>query len=128
MLNPKAWADPVRGLFGGPSYYGDFRGERRPVENFAVGRQFQIHEGIRLHIRAEFIQLYVYVYERPHRQRPTGQRGQHQPADRAGLEARDGRERRLLPAGDVDLRFRIDQHFDAEYPPRTGRLVARFEF
>lgn len=62
MLNPKAWADPARGQFGGPSYFGDFRGERRPVENFAVGRQFQIHEGIRLHIRAEFTNIFNCTY------------------------------------------------------------------
>ena len=94
MLNPKAWADPAREQFGGPSYYGDFRSERRPVENFAVGSQFQIHEGIRLNIRAEFTNTFNCTYT--YMNDPTRLTA-HQPAGRAGLEARDWRERRLLP-------------------------------
>ena len=35
-------------------YYSDYRGQRRPQENFAFGRQFRIKEGINLSIRAEF--------------------------------------------------------------------------
>jgi hypothetical protein len=55
VLNPKAWTDPGPGQWGTAApYYSDYRGQRRPQENFAFGRQFRIKEGISVSIRAEF--------------------------------------------------------------------------
>jgi hypothetical protein len=62
VLNPAAWTNPAPGQFGGAYYYGDFRGERRPVENASFGRHFQIHERIGLNIRAEFQNIFNRTY------------------------------------------------------------------
>jgi len=62
VLNPAAWANPAPGQYGGAYYYGDFRGERRPVENASIGRHFQIHERVGLNIRAEVQNLFNRTY------------------------------------------------------------------
>ncbi len=55
VLNPKAWTDPAPGQWGTAApYYSDYRGRRRPQENFAIGRVFRIKERASLSIRAEF--------------------------------------------------------------------------
>jgi hypothetical protein len=61
VLNPKAWADPADGQFGtGAAYYSDYRYQRQPQENLALGRDFNLtHEGrVRLNIRAEFTNIF----------------------------------------------------------------------
>jgi hypothetical protein len=58
ILNPKAWADPAPGTFGGSAYYGDFRGPWYPIENFNFGRNFRIKERMNLEIRAEFTNIF----------------------------------------------------------------------
>ena len=132
MLNPKAWADPARGQFGGPSYYGDFRGERRPVENFAVGRQFQIHEGIRLHIRAEFTNIfnctYTYMNDPTVNGPPVnGVSISPQTAPVSKL-ATGGKGACSRPGMEIVSGFGSINTSTLKYPPRTGQLVARFEF
>ena len=62
VLNPAAWTNPAPGQYGGPSYYGDFRGERRPTENFGVGRRFRIKERVNLSVRAEFNNIFNRTY------------------------------------------------------------------
>src|SRR5262245_4992981 len=61
VLNPSAWADPPDGQFGtGAAYYGDYRYQRQPQENFAFGRDFKLTgEGkVHLNIRAEFTNIF----------------------------------------------------------------------
>jgi hypothetical protein len=58
ILNPKAWANPAPGTFGGSAYYGDFRGPWHPTENFNFGRNFRIKERMNLEIRAEFTNIF----------------------------------------------------------------------
>jgi len=41
VLNPAAWANPAPGQYGGAAYYNGFRQQRRPVENFGIGRTLQ---------------------------------------------------------------------------------------
>ena len=113
VLNPAAWANPAPGQFGTQTYYGDFRGERRPVENLsrwaaipnprgdAPERPGGVHQRVQPH-----------VFERPQSgESPEG----------AGLHAADRQERRLLSAWIADrLRVRIDQHHDRALPATDG--------
>ncbi len=70
ILNPKAWTNvtatgapdyttnnsggSLTGVFGHAGLYSDFRGPRRPIENFNLGRNFRIKERMNFQIRAEF--------------------------------------------------------------------------
>jgi hypothetical protein len=59
VLNPKAWTDPALGQFGtSAAYYGDYRSQRRPVENMNLGRTFRIREGMSLNLRIEFTNVF----------------------------------------------------------------------
>jgi hypothetical protein len=61
VLNPAAWSDPAAGTFGtGAAYYGDYRYQRQPAENFSFGRDFRLNrEGkVKLNIRAEFTNIF----------------------------------------------------------------------
>ena len=55
ILNPKAWAEPASGQFGGGAlYYNDYRQQRLPDEQLNLGRTFQLREKMSLQVRAEF--------------------------------------------------------------------------
>jgi len=60
VLNPLAWQQvPAGGV--GPAVgtlYADFRGRRRPSENFNFGRNFRVKERYNLQIRAEFTNIF----------------------------------------------------------------------
>ncbi|HEX4275740.1 MAG TPA: TonB-dependent receptor [Bryobacteraceae bacterium] len=58
VLNPAAWVNPLPGQFGTATYYDDYRYQRRPVENLALGRVFPIHEKANLNIRIEFTNIF----------------------------------------------------------------------
>lgn len=62
VLNPAAWTNPASGQYGTNAYYGDFRGSWRPQENFNIGRNFRIKEGMNLQIRAEFVNILNRTY------------------------------------------------------------------
>lgn len=69
VFNSNAWTDPPAGQFGtAASYYSDYRQQRRPVENASLTRFFQIKEGVRLQLRAEF----TNVFNRTQVPVPTG--------------------------------------------------------
>jgi hypothetical protein len=57
-LNPAAWTNPAPGQYGGAAYYEGFRQQRRPVENFGVGRVFPIKEKASLSVRVEFTNIF----------------------------------------------------------------------
>ena len=58
VLNPAAWANPAPGQIGGSPYEPGFRQQRRPVENFGIGRVFHIKEDrYSLSLRAEFTNI-----------------------------------------------------------------------
>jgi hypothetical protein len=125
VLNPAAWANPAPGQYGGAAYYGDFRGERRPVENLAVGRQFRIRERLNFNIRAEFTNVFNRTYlndptiagagispqSAPVCKLPTGGNGA---CSQPGLQIVSG--------------FGSISTSTVRYPPRTGQLVAQFQF
>jgi hypothetical protein len=55
VLNPAAWTNPAPGQFGtAAAYYSDYRYERRPQENFGIGREFRIKERYSFSIRMEY--------------------------------------------------------------------------
>jgi hypothetical protein len=60
VLNPAAWANPANYTFGPATgtLYGDFRSARRPQENLNFGRTFRIREKYSLSIRAEFVNIF----------------------------------------------------------------------
>jgi len=59
VLNPAAWVNPAPGTYGASAaYYSDFRSQRRPTENFNVGRNFRIRESMSFSVRAEFVNIF----------------------------------------------------------------------
>jgi len=59
VFNPAAWSNPGPGQWGtAAAYYGDFRYQRRPVENLSLARVFRIKERASLQIRAEFTNVF----------------------------------------------------------------------
>ncbi len=121
ILNPAAWANPAAGQFGGQTYYGDFRGERRPVENLSVGRQFQIRERIRLNIRAEFTNILNRTYlNDPSLSNPQRAPVCTQPSGKNGSCSQPGLQ---IVSG-----FGAINTTTVRYPPRSGQIVAQFTF
>jgi hypothetical protein len=73
FLNPAAWSNvtgsntpdyttnnsggTLNGFFGPTTFYGDFRGQRHPIESFNLGRNFRIKERMNFQIRAEFTNI-----------------------------------------------------------------------
>jgi hypothetical protein len=58
VLNPAAWVNPAPGEFGTATYYDNYRYQRRPVENLALGRLFPIRERASFNIRIEFTNVF----------------------------------------------------------------------
>ncbi len=59
VLNPNAWVDPPIGQFGtSPAYYGDYRKQRRPLENMNLGRTWRIKERASFNLRMEFTNVF----------------------------------------------------------------------
>jgi hypothetical protein len=59
VLNKDAWANPAAGTFGSAAeYYNDYRAQRRPTENFNIGRTFRITERVSFNIRGEFTNIF----------------------------------------------------------------------
>ena len=120
VLNPAAWTNPAPGQSGGASFYGDYRGQRRPTENFSFGRQFRILEKVNLSVRAEFTNIFNRTYlnnpsvvspqTAPTCKLPTGGNG----SCSAGYQIVSG-------FGSINTSTVL-------YPPRTGQIVARFDF
>ena len=59
VLNPAAWVNPAPGTYSSSAaYYNDFRTQRKPTENFNVGRNFRIRESMSFSVRAEFVNIF----------------------------------------------------------------------
>ncbi len=58
-LNPAAWAQPGPGQWGtSAAYYSDYRQQRRPNEDVAIGRAFRFRERMELNLRIEFNNIF----------------------------------------------------------------------
>jgi hypothetical protein len=125
VLNPAAWTDPAPGQYGGQTYYNDFRGERRPVENFAFGRQFRIRERVNLMVRAEFSNIFNRTYLNNPAINGTGISPQTAPTCKLPS---GGNGSCSQPGLQVVSGFGAFNNSATLYPPRTGQLVAQFQF
>jgi hypothetical protein len=121
VLNPAAWANPGPGQYGGAATYGDFRGERRPVENFAIGRQFKLRERMSLNVRAEFTNILNRTYfNNPSLTAPQTAAVCKTPAGTNGACSQAGLQI-ISGFGSINTSTVL-------YPARTGQLVAQFQF
>ena len=107
------------------SYYGDFRGERRPTENFGVGRQFRIKERVSLSVRAEFNNIFNRTYLNNPAVTGTGISPQTAPTCKLTT---GGNGACSTPGMQIVSGFGAINNSTVAYPPRTGQLVARFDF
>jgi hypothetical protein len=59
FLNPAAWANPAPGTYAtSKPYYSDFRAPRYPNEQLGFGKGFDIREGLKFSIRADFFNVF----------------------------------------------------------------------
>jgi hypothetical protein len=59
FLNPAAWANPAPGTYAtSKPYYSDFRGPRFPSEQLGFGKNFDLKEGVKFSLRADFFNVF----------------------------------------------------------------------
>jgi hypothetical protein len=62
-LNPAAFSDAAAGQFGtAAAYYSNYRWQRQPAENISLGRTFRFKERATFNIRAEFFNMFNRVF------------------------------------------------------------------
>ncbi len=120
VLNPAAWQNQTAGVPGSNVvYYNDFRGQRRPVISGGIGKVFNIREGASFSIRAEFFNLFNMMEALGD---PSTGSPQTPPT-----RSNSG----LLTGGFGYLNYTgiAANSVSSSVPtPRTGQIVARFEF
>jgi hypothetical protein len=120
VLNPAAWQNQAAGVPGSNIvYYNDFRGQRRPVVSAGLGKQFRIRERMSFSVRAEFFNLFNQLLSLPD---PSTASPQNPPTRNA---------QGLLTGGFGYLNYTgiSANSVSSSLPtPRTGQIVARFDF
>lgn len=112
VLNPKAWADPAAGEWGtAAAYYNDYRFARRYDEQMSFGKEFRIRERMALRLRAEFFN----IFNRTYLNNP----------DSGNAKATQTIDPRTGFSSAGFGRINIGSTFT---PPRSGQIVARFQF
>jgi hypothetical protein len=116
VLNPKAWVEPPYGTFGTSSpYYNDFRWQRQPAESLALARTFRIKERVSLQIRGEFQNIFNRLFY-------------FMPSD-SGATTVTTPTGHANPGGTLSSGFGYVSWLQgAGAQPRSGQLVARFQF
>jgi hypothetical protein len=114
-LNPAAWTNPAPGQFGTATYYDDYRYQRRPVENVALGRLFRIREKTSLSLRVEF----TNVFNRTEVNDPSSTNPQQ---TQTRVNNGDAHSQTTAGFGFINT---LGTTFGA---PRQGQVVARFTF
>jgi hypothetical protein len=114
VLNPAAWANPAPGQFGTATYYNDYRQQRRPIENLALGRLFRLREKVTLNMRIEF----TNVFNRTFFNNPTS----------TNPQAVQTRVNNADPNSQTTAGFGFINNTTVASPPRQGQIVARFQF
>jgi len=110
VLNPAAWVNPPAGQYGtAAAYYSDYRYQRRPVENLSLARNFRIRERASLQIRAEF----TNVFNRTEMNNPT---------------STNALATQTTSRGQTTGGFGYINNGTVFGAPRSGQLVARFQF
>jgi hypothetical protein len=119
ILNPAAWRDQAVGVPGSNiTYYNDFRGQRRPIISGGFGKEFKIRERTSFSIRAEFFNLLNQSLSiaDPSTGSPAT------PPTRSNGSLTGG-------FGFLNYLGIASNSVNSSVPtPRTGQLVARFEF
>jgi len=111
VLNPRAWVDPAAGTFGAsPAFYDDFRYQRRPDEQFSIGRVFGFGGNRKLSVRAEFFNAL--------------NRTQMNNPDAANPLQTQLRNAQGIPTSGFG-RINTGMNYG---PPRSGQVVARIGF
>ncbi|HUA96707.1 MAG TPA: TonB-dependent receptor [Terracidiphilus sp.] len=116
FLNPKAWANPTPGTYANSKpYYGDYRGPRQPGEQLGFGKVIPIKEGMQFELRADFFNVFNrWVY--PNLQNTSN-------PFQAPQYGGDG----SIANGFGFLGDSISGA-GGNYAPRSGEIVARFQF
>jgi hypothetical protein len=113
ILNPRAWTDPAPGQWGtAAAYYSDYRTQRRYSEQMSLGKMFRIKERMFFSVRAEFFNIFNRRYF-------------------ADPESGNALATQRFDANGVPIAGfgRINSAaFPGDYRPRTGQIVARFQF
>jgi len=119
VLNPAAWQSvPLNSVGPAPgTYYSDFRGPRRPSENFSLGRNFHIQERYNFQIRAEFVNIFNRTYLNP----PSTAFPQSPAIPGNGIKASSG-------FGTINAFAAAGVPPSLYALPRTGTIIARFSF
>ncbi len=120
VLNPAAWQNQAPGVPGSNIvYYNDFRGQRRPIVSAGLGKQFRIREKLSFSVRAEFFNLFNQLLSLPN---PSTSSPQNPPT-----RSNQG----FLTGGFGYLNYTgiSANSVSSSLPtPRTGQIVARFDF
>ncbi|MBV8729217.1 MAG: hypothetical protein JO336_05355, partial [Acidobacteriia bacterium] len=112
VLNPKAFVDAPAGTFGtAAAFYDNYRWQRQPAESASLGRIFRFKESMSLRIRAEFYN----VFNRTFLSSPTSTN----PSAMTTMNTFG-----LLTGG----YGYVNTVNGIGTSPRTGQIVARFEF
>jgi hypothetical protein len=113
VLNPNAWVNPALGQYGtAAAYYGDYRYERRPVENMSFGRTFRIREKASLQLRIEF----TNIFNRTEMNNPTSTSAVATQTTVNG------------PGSQTTGGFGYINNGTTFSPPRQGQIIGRFTF
>ncbi len=119
ILNPAAWQNQAAGVPGSNVvYYNDFRAQRRPIISGSLGKSFIIRERMSLSIRAEFFNLFNQDLSLAN---PVTSSPGNPPTYSNGK----------LTGGFGFLSYTgiVSNSVNSTLPtPRTGQLVARFQF
>lgn len=120
ILNPAAWQDQTAGIPGSNIvFFNDFRGQRRPIISGGLGKEFRIRERVTFSLRAEFFNL---LNQNLSVADPSTGSPQNPPTRSANG---------LLTGGFGFMNYLgiASNSVNSSLPtPRTGQLVARFEF
>jgi hypothetical protein len=117
VLNKDAWTQPLAGQWGtSAAYYGDYRFQRRPVENLAIGRVFRVKERVTLNLRVEF----ANIMNRARVQDPA--------STNALATQTSSNGQATAGFGYVNTTFGSSGAVNSLQLPRNGTIVARFAF
>ena len=128
VLNPAAWSDTPAGQFGtAPAFVNNYRWQRQPAESMSFGRTFRLaKEGrVTLNVRGEFQNIFNRVfYSNPSTTNPQGLCYQgHTSASCFTQQFSSGQ------IGALSSGFGwVNSVNGAGARPRSGQLVARFQF
>ena len=116
FLNPAAWTSPAAGTYStSKPYYNDYRGPRYPSEQMGVGKSFDITEGMKFSLRADFFNVFNrWAYPNLNNTGNFSQAVQYN-SDGSIANGFGYLGNSISGAG-------------GNFSPRTGEFVARFQF